>query len=280
MKRREFITLLGGALVTWPSYAGAERASKVARIGFLVTGTLTSAEQQTTLNAFRQGLRERGYVEGQNIAIEYRAADGRIERFPNLARELVGLNPDLIVASNTPAARAAKEMSTTIPIVVPVMGDPVGDGLVTSLARPGGNLVISLQTIEANHLSGYTQSIPLRWCRTGFGGNYRPRPLSICNCGRSITKLYFNYGSLRCRRCANAVYASQARSKRLRPILQAQRIRTFLELKSYMWKSTGQRLKARLTLATRQDLKSRRLAHHSIQIPFSNYSTRGAMRWR
>jgi putative ABC transport system substrate-binding protein len=140
VKRREFITLLGGALVTWPFYAGAERASKVARIGFLVTGTLTSAEQQTTLNAFRQGLRERGYVEGQNIAIEYRAADGRIERFPNLARELVDLNPDLIVASNTPAARAAKEMSTTIPIVVPVMGDPVGDGLVTSLARPGGNI--------------------------------------------------------------------------------------------------------------------------------------------
>jgi ABC-type uncharacterized transport system substrate-binding protein len=140
MRRREFITLVAGAVVTWPSYAGAERASKVARIGFLVTGTLASADQQAIVDAFRQGLRERGYVEGQNIAIEYRAADGRIERFPELARELVGLNPDLIVASNTPAARAAKEATTTIPIVVPVMGDPVGDGLVTSLARPGGNI--------------------------------------------------------------------------------------------------------------------------------------------
>jgi putative ABC transport system substrate-binding protein len=99
VKRREFITLLGGALVTWPSYAGAERASKVARIGFLVTGTLTSAEQQTTLNAFRQGLRERGYVEGQNIAIEYRAADGRIERFPTWR----GSSSVLIPTSSSPA---------------------------------------------------------------------------------------------------------------------------------------------------------------------------------
>jgi hypothetical protein len=142
------------------------------------------------------------------------------------------------------------------------------------------NLIISLQTIEANHHSGYNQSIPLRWIRTGFGGNYRPRPLFICNCGRSVTKLYFNYGSLKCRRCANAVYACQTCSKHLRPILQAQRIKTFLDLKSYMWKSTRKRLKARLSPAARQNLKSKRLAHHSIQIPFSNYSTRGSMRWR
>jgi putative ABC transport system substrate-binding protein len=140
MKRREFITLLGGAVATWPSCARAERASKVARIGLLATGALDSAEQQATLDAFRQGLRERGYVEGQNIVIEYRAADGKIERFPKLAMELVRLNLDLIVASNTPAARAAREATTTLPIVVPVMGDPVGDGLVASLAQPGGNI--------------------------------------------------------------------------------------------------------------------------------------------
>jgi putative tryptophan/tyrosine transport system substrate-binding protein len=134
MRRREFITLLAGAVVTWPSCVCAERASKVPRIGLLATGALDSAEQQAILDAFRQGLRERGYVEGQNIVIEYRAANGKIERFPELATELVRLNLDLIVASNTPAARAAKEATTIVPIVVPVMGDPVGDGLVASLA--------------------------------------------------------------------------------------------------------------------------------------------------
>jgi ABC-type uncharacterized transport system substrate-binding protein len=140
MKRREFITLFGGAVATWPSCVCAERASKVARIGLLVTGSLNSVGQQAMLDAFRQGLRERGYVEGQNIVIEYRAADGKIERFSELATELVRLNLDLIVVSNTPAARAAKEVTTNIPIVVPAMGDPVADGLVASLARPGGNI--------------------------------------------------------------------------------------------------------------------------------------------
>jgi putative ABC transport system substrate-binding protein len=139
--RREFMTLLGGAAATCPRAARAQQAAtKPSRIGLLVTGALDSAELQAILDAFRQGLGERGYVEGQNIAIEYRAADGKIERFPELATELVRSQPDLIVASNTPAARAAKEATSTIPIVVPVMGDPVGDGLVASLSRPGGNI--------------------------------------------------------------------------------------------------------------------------------------------
>ena len=140
MRRRNFITLLGGAAAAWPLAAHAQQAAKVARIGCIVTGSLESPEQRATVDAFRQGLRERGYVEGQNIIIEYRAADGRIERFPELATELVRLNLDLIVASNTPAALAAKQATTAIPIVVPVMGDPVGDGLASSLARPGGNV--------------------------------------------------------------------------------------------------------------------------------------------
>jgi putative ABC transport system substrate-binding protein len=141
MGRREFITLLCGAAASWPLAARAQQtAAKMARIGVLVTGALNSAEQQAILDAFRQGLRERGYVEGQNVVIEYRGADAKIERFPELATDLIRLNLDLIVAGNTPAARAAKEATTTIPIVVPVMGDPVGDGLVASLARPGGNI--------------------------------------------------------------------------------------------------------------------------------------------
>jgi len=142
------------------------------------------------------------------------------------------------------------------------------------------SLVISLQTIEANHLSGYTQPIKLRWCRTGFGGNYRPRPLFICNCGRSVKKLYFCHLNLACRRCCNATYASRICSKRQRPILKANRIKTFLELKSYMSQRNRQRLKARVATAPNQDLNSKRLAHHAIQLPHSNYGTRGAMPWR
>jgi ABC-type uncharacterized transport system substrate-binding protein len=138
--RREFITLLGGAAAGWPFCSRAEPTSKVFRVGFMATGSLRSPEQRSMTDAFRQGLRERGYLEGQNIVIEYRAAEGKIERFTELAAELVDLHPDLIVASNTPAARAARQATATIPIVVAVMGDPVGDGLVASLARPAGNV--------------------------------------------------------------------------------------------------------------------------------------------
>ena len=140
MRRREFITLLGGAVTAWPLAARTQQPAKIPRIGYLVTGSLESPEARTTLDAFRQGLRRLDYVEGQNIVIEYRAADGKIERFPNLAAELVRLEVDLIVASNTPAALAARQATAVIPIVAPVMGDPVADGLVASLAHPGGNV--------------------------------------------------------------------------------------------------------------------------------------------
>jgi ABC-type uncharacterized transport system substrate-binding protein len=138
--RREFIGLLGGAAIAWSMAVRAQQRPKVARIGYLVTGPRESPEARTTLNAFQQGLREHGYVEGQNILIEYRAADGKIERFPSLATELARLNLDLILAPNTAAALAVQQATTTIPIVAPNMGDPVGDGLVASLARPGGNI--------------------------------------------------------------------------------------------------------------------------------------------
>jgi ABC-type uncharacterized transport system substrate-binding protein len=140
MRRRELITLLGGAAVAWPLTAQAQQGAKVPRIGYLVTGSVESPEARATVDAFRQGLRERGYVEGQTILIEYRWADGRIERFPRLANELASLKLDLIVAQNTPAARAVQHATTTTPVVVAVMGDPVEDGLVASLARPGGNV--------------------------------------------------------------------------------------------------------------------------------------------
>jgi putative ABC transport system substrate-binding protein len=101
---------------------------------------VAARDERATADAFRQGLHERGYVEGQNIVIEFRAADGEIERFPALAGELVQLKVDVILAPNTPGARAVQQATAMIPIVVPVMGDPVRDGLVASLARPGGNI--------------------------------------------------------------------------------------------------------------------------------------------
>ena len=138
MRRREFISALVGASVL-PLAARAEQPKKVPRIGFLATGSLESSTARATLNAFYQGLREHGYIDGENVIVEVRAADSKIERFPALASELVGLNLDLIVAANSVAGRAVQQATTTIPIVIPVMGDPVGDGLVASLARPGGN---------------------------------------------------------------------------------------------------------------------------------------------
>jgi len=139
MNRREVITIFSGVTM-WPLAVWAQQPKNVPRIGFLVTGSIESSEGRASLKAFDQGLREYGYIDGQNILVEVRAADSKVERFPALASELVRLNVDLIVASNSLAARAVQQATTTIPIVVPVMGDPIGDGLVASLARPGGNI--------------------------------------------------------------------------------------------------------------------------------------------
>jgi putative ABC transport system substrate-binding protein len=139
MRRRAFIAALGG-VAAWPVLARAQQPSKVARIGYLLTAPLGSPEGRENLNAFRQGLREHGYVEGQNILIEYRTADGKTERYPGLATELARLNLDLIVVGSTSSALAVQQAAPTVPLVVQVMGDPIRDGLVASLARPGRNI--------------------------------------------------------------------------------------------------------------------------------------------
>ena len=135
MRRREFITLLGGATAAWPLVALAQSAY---RIGVL--DTTSAALNATNFDALRQGLRQHGYIEGQNLVIEYRSADGRAERFPDLAAELVRLNVDLIVTRGTPAIFAAKNAIKTIPVVMAASGDPLGAGVVAGLARPGGNV--------------------------------------------------------------------------------------------------------------------------------------------
>ena len=133
---------LGGVAATWPlaARARAQQPAKVPRIGFLVTAPFDTPEFREARDPFLQGMRELGYVEGQNFSVEYRSAEGRQERFASLAADLVRLNVDVIVALATPHARAAQRATRTIPIVVPVMADPVADGLVASLARPGANI--------------------------------------------------------------------------------------------------------------------------------------------
>jgi putative ABC transport system substrate-binding protein len=128
--------LLALAILAAPLAAQAQQAAKVRRIGFLCPGRCDEPQRE----AFWQGLRELGYVEGQNIAIESRSAEGKLDRLPELALDLVRLKVDVIVVGAEPSAQAAKRATTTIPIVMAVSFDPVGSGLVASLARPGGNL--------------------------------------------------------------------------------------------------------------------------------------------
>jgi putative ABC transport system substrate-binding protein len=136
MKRREVITLLGGA-AAWPLVAHAQPAAKLPIIGVLVLG---SPPPEASLQGLRDGLRDAGYTEGRNIRLEIRNAEGKADRLAEKASELVRLKVDMIVAFQTPAATAAKEATGEIPIVMALVGDPVGTGLVASYARPGGNV--------------------------------------------------------------------------------------------------------------------------------------------
>jgi len=146
MKRREFITLLGGAAAAWPLAARAQQM-RLPTIGLL--GGATASSQAKWTAAFVERLRELGWVEGQTVAIVYRWVEGRFERSPAIIAEFVRLKVDVIVTHATPNVVAAKQVTSVIPIVFPSAGDPVGTGLVTDLARPGGNVTgLSVQSAE------------------------------------------------------------------------------------------------------------------------------------
>ena len=137
MRRREFVTFLCGA-AAWPLAARAQQPARTYRIGILET--LPADRNKTNFAALLRGLREHGYAEGQNLQIDYRSADGHGDRFPALAADLIGRGVDLIVTRGTPAAKSAKAATATIPIVMAAIAEPLGIGVVASLAQPGGNV--------------------------------------------------------------------------------------------------------------------------------------------
>ena len=148
MRRREFITLLGGAVAGWPLSTRAQQAAKPPIIGYLSPNSASTQSQWTA--AFARRLHELGWIEGRTVAIEYRWAEGHAERLSAFADELVRLKVSVIVTSATPPTIAAKRATSVIPIVAVAIGDPVGSGLVASLARPGGNVTgLSIQSVDA-----------------------------------------------------------------------------------------------------------------------------------
>jgi putative ABC transport system substrate-binding protein len=162
-RRCAVLVLLGGSLLVAPALARAQPAGRVARIGFISPASASDPRMQGLVEALRQGLRDLGYVEGRNLAIEPRWADEHYDRLPGLAADLVARRVDVIVAVAVPAIRAAKEATRTIPIVMAAVVDPVATGLVASLARPGGN-VTGLSTmgpeITAKQVEMLKQIVP------------------------------------------------------------------------------------------------------------------------
>ena len=164
MKRRDFITLVGGAAAAWPLAARAQHAGKTWRIAFIAHVPSIIYEEPLF-----DDLRELGYIEGQNIIIERRYAEGRPERFQEFAAEMVRLKADLIITTTTPAALAARNATTTIPIVIPTAIDPVGTGLIASFAHPGGNITggaILVGELAAKRLQLLKEVVP-NLSRTG-----------------------------------------------------------------------------------------------------------------
>jgi putative tryptophan/tyrosine transport system substrate-binding protein len=169
--RRKFLATLGAAAAAWPLAAHAQQpASTVRRVGFLLPGVARTPAVRGLLEAFRQGLKEYGWIEGQNIIVEYRFAEGKEDALPTIASELARLRLDVIVAEGTAAIQAAKTVAQTVPIVMATSSDPVGTGLVGSLSRPGGN--ITLESPEHGAKRQAAATLDRDCSRSGTGGHF------------------------------------------------------------------------------------------------------------
>jgi putative ABC transport system substrate-binding protein len=172
MNRRAFITLIGGAALAWPLAARAQQVGKIWRIGML--DTASRELNSTNMEVFLDKLQEYGYLEGKNLTIDYRSAQGRNERLPELVSQLIALNPDVLVLRGTPEALAVKNATSTIPVVMSAVVDPVGIGVAASQSRPGGNFtgMSSITTeLEAKRLGLLKEVVP-GMKRMGFLGDY------------------------------------------------------------------------------------------------------------
>jgi putative tryptophan/tyrosine transport system substrate-binding protein len=234
IRRREFITLLGGASA-WPLAARAQQpAGKPSTIGYLGGGGPTS--QQAWLDAFVQRLGERGWIAGRTVAIEVRWGEGRPERYAEIAAEFVRLKVDVILAGSTEAAVAAKQATSTIPIVFPTAGDPVGSKLVASLARPGGNVtgLSNLGTdLAAKRLEILRDALPqLRQLATMVNTDYSGGPFETGEIQAAASALGLEIMPLPIRRAediAPALEGLKGRAQALYitgdPLVNAQRLR-------------------------------------------------------
>ena len=173
MRRRAFITLLGGAAAAWPLAARARQGDRMRGIGVLVNNPESDQEVQRRITVFRQAIAQFGWVEGRNVRIELRFSGGNYERLPQLVQDMVALQPDVIFVNTTPALKVLQAKTHTIPLVFTYVSDPVGSGVVTSLARPGGNttgLLLYEETITGKWL-GMLKEISPRLARVALVGN-------------------------------------------------------------------------------------------------------------
>ena len=188
MRRREFITLLGGAAAAWPLAAHAQQAEQMRRIGVLMGLAEDDQEMRARLAAFRQGLEKRGWSEGRNVRIDYRFAPASAQ-MQVLAKELVALQPDVIFAHSTPVTAAVQRESSTIPIVFVAIADPVGSGFVASLPRPGGNMT-GVMNYEASVIGKWLamlKEIAPRLTRAALMGNPKTTPFDYFQHAAKVT---------------------------------------------------------------------------------------------
>src|SRR5271163_1178898 len=160
MRRRQFIAVFGGAAVAWPL---AARAQTSRHLGILTLTGAQSARARGLFAAFNEGLKEHGWIEGQNVSFEYRFADGKADALVTLAAELVQLRVDVILADSTPATNAARNATHTVPIVMAAVNDPVATGFVASLSRPGGNITglsVLAPELAGKRLQLLTETVP------------------------------------------------------------------------------------------------------------------------